>query len=280
MKYANQNQFKEALLQEVENKSKGNAALFIEHQRDFALERVASRFDHAEVSVKGGFGIRTLVPNSPLTTDIDILIDKSEWLPLSPEQQYRRCSEYVVEHLSVQTGDGFHFTITGLAQLIDTKLGHAASKMYVQTRVGDEPFANLQIDSGIQPSAFPTQKAEGRNLLAFAEIENPTITTATREFLAADKISLFLETGMDRPRDIVHAALLLDEKLDPKAILEWLEKLAEQRGVRDKLSLELGEPSREELGLVQQICKRYSLPVTAQDCYKRVNEVLKQLFGS
>ncbi len=100
-------------------------------------------------------------------------------------------------------------------------------KIWVQVTVGEFSFSTMQIDFGIKPDDTPVEKHHGRDVLSFAGVNNPAITTASREYLAADKISLVLEQGAERPRDLVHGALLLEEdKIDLDILASWVEKLA------------------------------------------------------
>ncbi|HEY9868734.1 MAG TPA: nucleotidyl transferase AbiEii/AbiGii toxin family protein, partial [Candidatus Obscuribacterales bacterium] len=211
-----------------------------------------SRFDAREVAVKGGFGVRTLVSPSPYTADIDMLIDKPELQGMNQDKAYQVCTAYVLENLMAEGEDHFHFQPTGAAQIIGLRADHAVAKIYVQVAVGDGSFTSIQIDAGMKPQGVPVQQVSGRDVLGFADIPNPHITTASREYIAGDKISLFLETGMERPRDLVHAALLLEEgKYDPGALGNWIEKLARYRGVEGKLLSDLPEPVGEWLGQVE-----------------------------
>lgn len=282
MKYDNLNDYIEALENKLESASRGNQSALIDLRKDAALERLASRFDPAKSAVKGGFGVRTLVPGGPLTQDMDILIDNKDWQGLSKEKAYQLVAEHVVDQMTMEGQDRFKFTPTSAAQFIDLGPDQAAARIWAQVSVADRSFGTVIIDAGIKEPSVPVQEGKGRDVLGFAEVENPVITTVSREWLAADKVTLLLEQGIDgdRPRDVVHAALLLEEgQYNEGALASWLEKLGEKRGVAGLLMEPLEQPTKMWALKVNTICDRYGLQLTVESCYQRIGGVLDRLFG-
>lgn len=126
------------------------------------------------------------------------------------------------------------------------------------------------------------QKIKGRDVLGFADVQNPEITTLTREYKTADKVTLVLSQGesSERPRDIVHAALLLEDgRYDEHKLANWLEKFGDERDVLHQLSKPLIIPSSAWTTKIDTSCQRYNLSITAEDCYSRVGTLLERLFG-
>ena len=101
MKYDNLSDYLDALEQRIELVSTGNEILRLDLQKDMALERLAARFAPTKSAVKGGFGVRTLVPGGPLTQDLDILIDNNDWLGLTTEKLYQHVGDYILEQSRV-----------------------------------------------------------------------------------------------------------------------------------------------------------------------------------
>lgn len=232
MKFKSDRDYYQAIMNEIESQSQDNEARAIELRRDYALERCMSRFDAMEVAVKGGFGVRTLVTPSPLTMDVDVLIDRQNWLTVDKDKAYKLCAQFVVDAITEENPDRFHFDLTQHGHIVDLRPDQALGKIWLQVRIGDIPFSSMQIDFGIKPEDTPLENHTGRDVLSFAGIDNPDITTASREYLAADKISLVLEQGSERPRDLVHCALLLEEgKYNQDVRKSWVEKLAKYRNV-------------------------------------------------
>jgi hypothetical protein len=282
MKYDNYYEYLEALEQKLQQNSHGNETLFVDLRKDMALERLAARFDPGQSAVKGGFGVRTLVPGSPLTQDMDILIDNKDWQGLSKEQAFKLVGEYIVDHMSMEGSDQFKYTPTGSAKFVDLGPDQAAARIWAQVSVAERSFGTVVIDAGVKDQSVPVERASGRDVLGFAEVENPIITTVSREYLAADKVTLFLEKGIygDRPRDIVHGALLLEEgKYNEAALSTWIEKLGERRGVTGLLAEPLEPPTKAWGMKVNSICDRYGLQLNVESCYERIGGMLDRLFG-
>lgn len=282
MKYDSLKEYWDALNERLEQVSAGNEALRMELQRDAGLERLAARFDPAKSAVKGGFGVRTLVPGGPLTQDLDILIENNDWQGLSKEKIYQLVGDYVLEQIAGEGQDRFTFKPTSAASFADMGPDQAAARIYIQVSVGDKSFGAVTIDAGLKDPSVPVEQHAGRDVLGFAEVENPIITTPTREWLAADKLTLVLEQGLegDRPRDAVHGALLIEEgTYNEAALAQWIEKFADRRGVLALLTEPLEQPSKMWNMQVNQICSRNGMMLTADACFERISGVFERLFG-
>jgi hypothetical protein len=282
MKYNNPSDYIVALERELERVSHSNELFLAELRKDMALERLIARFDPDKSAVKGGFGVRTLVAGSPLTQDIDLLIENKDWQALNKDQLFKFVAEYVVDHITTEGPDQFKFTPTSSARFADLDSDQAAARIWAQVSVAGRSFGAVVIDAGVKQANLPTERASGRDVLAFAEVENPVITTLSREYLIADKVTLFLQKGVegDRPRDVVHAALLLENgKYNEDKLAEWLDRLGEQRGVAGYLGETL-EPAPKSWAMkVNSICDRYGLQLTADLCYDRIGGLLERLRG-
>ncbi|MCC7527492.1 MAG: nucleotidyl transferase AbiEii/AbiGii toxin family protein [Candidatus Melainabacteria bacterium] len=282
MKYDSLSEYLDALEQRIELVSAGNEILRLDLQKDMAMERLTARFDPAKLAVKGGFGVRTLVPGGPLTQDLDILINNNDWQGLTKERIYQLVGDYVLEQMATEGPDKFKFTPTSAAPFSDMGPEQAAVRIWAQVSVGDKSFGAVIIDAGLKDPSVPVEQHTGRDVLGFAEIENPIITTPSREWLAADKLTLLLENGWegDRPRDAVHGALLLEKgRYDEAVLAQWLEKFADSRGVLALLTEPLEQPSKIWTMQVNQICSRNGLMMTAEICFERISCVLDRLFG-
>lgn len=283
MKFTNVADYLRGIESKLDEISHGNEVLLIDLRKDMALERLLSRFDPSTSVVKGGFGVRSLVAASPLTQDVDILIENEDWRGLSRAETYKSLADYVADHMTIAASDQFKFTPTSAAQFIDLGVDQSIVRIWAQVSVADRSFSTIIIDAGIKEPTLPVETVKGRDVLDFAGVANPLITTASREYLIADKITLFLEKGADgdRPRDIVHAAVLLDEGKYVDALLrEWLIKFAERRGVTNKLNQPQEKATNEWVTQVEMICSRYRLPIDARACYQRIEAVLDRLMYS
>ncbi|MDZ4834217.1 MAG: nucleotidyl transferase AbiEii/AbiGii toxin family protein [Candidatus Melainabacteria bacterium] len=277
MRFKNDRDYYHAITDEIHSQSQDNEARAVELRRDYALERCMSRFDASEVAVKGGFGVRTIVSPSPLTTDIDILLNKPEWRDMPKERAFILAAEYIVDAITDENKDRFKFSPVDHGHITDLRPDQAMGKIWVQVAIGDFTFSTMQIDFGFKPDDTPIEHYCGRDVLAFAGVKNPAITTASREYLAADKISLVLEQGVERPRDLIHAALLLESgKFDPAILEPLVEKLARYRNVHDKLVHGLPDPERDWIIQVDLVSKRYQIGISGQQCFDRVNDVLRK----
>jgi hypothetical protein len=203
MKYDSDKDYYSAIVSEIESQSRGDEARAAELRRDFSLERCMSRFDAKEVIVKGGFGVRTLVMPSPLTADIDVLLDMPQLRGLPKYRAYQVAAQYVIDAIIGEHEDRFQFV----------------------------------------PSSHGQQSSE-------------------------------------RPRDLVHGALLLEEgKFDIDILAGWVEDLAKYRNVEAKLIAGLPDPLQDWIGQVDLITKRYRLDVSGQECYDRIKRTLAVLAG-
>ena len=275
MKFESDREYLQALDEQITERCDGNLAQSANLQRDFALERCISRFDPNEVAVKGGYAIRTICLASPYTQDVDLVIDKADWKEMGRNDQTASCVEYIYDALEQASQDGFEFEPQGWIQIHDPRVNTALARIPVKVTIARQPFTNIEIDVGLKPEHMPVEQHNGRDLLSFAEMENPIISTASREFLVADKLSLILENGADRPRDVVHAAVVLENEMDNAALFPLMEKQANSRGVESKLQGTI-EPTPEWLNAVQDICDANGLTITASKCFERLNGLLER----
>jgi len=273
MKFESNRAYQEAIAEQIAQRSGGDLARSADLQRDFALERCMSRFNPQEVSVKGGYGVRTIAEPSPFTRDIDMVIDKPKWQEASKHDATGYCVEYVYEALEQESSDGFKFEPQGFYEITDERTNTPLARVPVKVTIGGAPFTEIEIDVGLKPENMPVEQHNGRDLLSFAEVENPVISIASREFITADKLSLIFENDMNRPRDAVHAALLLEQEMDPAVLFPLMEELARSRGVESRLQGTI-EPTPESLARVQQICDANQLDVSASECFERLNGLL------
>lgn len=280
MKYDNLADYLNALELQLEHNSSGNEILRLDLQKDMALERLIARFDPSKTAVKGGFGIRTLVPGSPLTQDLDILISSKNWRDFTKEQIYQFVSDEVVDTMTAPGDDKFRFVPTSAASFADLDPDQAVVRIWAQVSVADKPFGAVIIDAGLKEPNVPIEQHSGRDVLAFAGVENPIIATPSREWLAADKLTLLLQHGLegDRPRDAVHAALLIDGDYDAKVLQDWIIQFADRRGIRSLLTQPLQQPSKMWAAQIDQLCSRNRLKLNAEACFEKVSSILQRLF--
>lgn len=281
MKYANSAEFVRALESEVHSHSSGDDLLLSELTNDISLERLVSRLDAETTAVKGGFSVRTLIKPSPYTQDVDLLVDSPSMQQLSKEKAHNEIVELIVDQITAPGEDYFRFKPTMKAMFEDLRPDQAVARIWVEAQIDDKVLGKVVIDAGIKAKDIPTDRIKGRDVLGFADIPNPVITTVAREYLIADKITLFLESGFEgkRPRDVVHAALLLAAGSYKRDLLvRWLDKFGAVRQIADKLRRPVAEPSTDWLAAVNEICRRYALKVDARSCVNTVSKELKQLY--
>ncbi len=136
----------------------------------------------------------------------------------------------------------------------------------------------VQIDAGVKPEGMAVETHSGRDYLGFAGVENPVIKTASREYMVADKLTLMLSETHNRPRDYVHASLLLNENLESKALFQHMRELAQIRGVEKKLTGHI-EPTERVARQISVVCETNNLNLDVNECLKRVNNVMDRFNG-
>ncbi len=222
-------------------------------KQELAIERFMARIDSDIAIVKGGAATMFMLSNSPHTNDVDLIItDKVvESLRLHQMDPYIRAdalAELVQDHLrGGAKGDFFRFKLEDAFPITDLKPGHACVRIDISVMVGKSEMHFLQVDVALQDGKVPSQLLPGRNMLGFAQVDNPQIRTVTPEYLVADKITLYLEEhgkpDANRVKDIVHAALLIQKcSLSKDRLKELLVDRALHREVVDKLSEPLPNP--------------------------------------
>jgi hypothetical protein len=102
--------------------------------------------------------------------------------------------------------------------------------------VGKSEIHFMQVDVALQDGDVPSQIVQGRDMLRFAEVDNPLVRTVTPEYLVADKITLYLEEhgrpDANRVKDICHAVLLIQNcSLDNRTLAESFAERAAHREV-------------------------------------------------
>ena len=277
MKFDNDKDFAKAFHSEIENRTDHNFLEVNNAVQDVILERAAARFDPKEVCVKGGYAVRTVIKDSPYTQDIDILLDKKDWQKLGrSEAAQEKFVNYIYDAMEANNQDRITFKSTGWYEFSEGGATEPIVKVTFSASLKGRLIGSIQVDAGLKPDGVPTELHKGRDLLNFAEVENPVISTVSKEYLIADKVTLLLSEGHDRPRDHVHAALLLDSDVDSKQVLKHAKSLAKVRGVEQRLQEPL-ELTNDMESRIERVCTRNGLKLTARECVEKVNDFLDRI---
>ncbi len=279
MKFSNDRDFLQAFERNVHKHAPHDFFEGDQVLQDVALERAIARFDAKEVTVKGGYAARTIVKEAPYTKDIDILIDKKDWQKLGRgEAAQEKFCDYIFDAMEQPNADGITYQRRGWYAFVEGEPTMPNIRAHFSASLKGLKLGQIAIDAGITPDGLEVEKHSGRDYFAFADVENPVISTASKEYIVADKLTLLLSEGLNRPRDIVHASLLLDKEMDSKSLFRHMKELAEMRGVESKLS-GIIEPTDIWAEKIAKVCRESHLNLDIKECFEKVNGVFDRYNG-
>jgi hypothetical protein len=218
-------------------------------RNEVAYERFLARMDPEHMTIKGGYAVKSQVPMSPYTRDIDMILVE-EQLPTDKSKLPRAIRDVINFRLEqTQIEDHFRFDTGEALGFIDLEPNEAAARMSVRAYIGDsqERFAMFPLDVATTDGyVLPPIIVTGPNHLSWAQIESAQISVAPREYLFADKLLIYVESlNENRIGDMAHMALLAEQGLDLEKVAAAINQLAEQRGLQAQILEPLPEPPRE-----------------------------------
>lgn len=255
---------------------------------ELCIERFLSRIGPDLGAVKGGTAAMLTVPDSPHTSDVDIVISealvKSHGLAdMDPKKRADALAELVQEHL--QKGhkkDFFRFKYEDAFEITDLKPGHACAKILYTVMVGKSELHQLEVAVALQVGDLPSEIKPARNMLAFAGVENPEIRIVTPEYLFADKVTLYLEEhgseDAERVKDIVHAALVAEKiKFDTEKLAQVMADRAVHREVVDKLEKKVPDPPKRWKEQFKELREQAGSAMTMSDAIEIIESTVSKV---
>lgn len=251
MKYKDGAEFENDLLKELQKQAR-SVQEFQDLKVQLVTERLLARMDVRNFILAGGAAVKYQVCPSPYTRDVDLLIveHKVKELQLNRMNTDERANwllDWVKEELAESTGDFFRFRTEHAYAINDLGEGEPCARIILAVELNRHDFIMLELDLALSDKQIPTQIISGRNMLGFAQVENPRIQTMCPEYLIADKSTLYLKEcsneNFDRVNDLAHTALLIKRcNLNQEQLVEGLAIYAIKRGVIEKLSSPIPDP--------------------------------------
>ncbi|MBX9696197.1 MAG: hypothetical protein K2Z81_27660 [Cyanobacteria bacterium] len=297
MKFKNTSDFNQALERRLSDGADGNPDLLLERARSVAYERLFARIEKVAFLTGGQAvdkqlaaslfaGVSTIDADSVIFSEIvkELKFDKITDLG----RQHKSILGFAREVVDTDLGDNFSYRIVESESLFfndaDEKgLGH---RFRMECDVCDEYLCKLILDVGLENERYriPTETLPGRNLLRFAEIENPKIQTACKEYLIAGKVCVFTKNHanpeFNRLSDLAHVARLIQVGgLDQDRIVEGIAVFATYRNhITHLLQEPMPEPPNhwhQEFGRVAQFC---NLNLDLKEAHQLVRQTVEPLF--
>ena len=221
--------FEQELNIQLNSLAKLKGFLIDQLKNEIAYERFLARMNYKQVTIKGGYAVRSQLESSPYTRDIDMIILEKEISDNSAKQIYA-IRDWVNEQLyRNQIDDNFRFDLGEPLSFIDLKPHEAAVRISVRTYINNssERFTTFPIDIAIvNNNILPPNIITISNSLNLINTNSFKISVVPPEQLFADKLLIYLRSyNQNRVGDIVHMTLLSERKLDIKKIIFVLNEL-------------------------------------------------------
>jgi len=287
MKYNNPNDFKRDLDNFVESHAQTPEEQ-VDLRASIAIERFLSRIDPSEAIVQGGTAVAKLLPNSPYTTDVDIILKAQIVKEMGLDQMNSQDRANVIrawlnDKVAERADDYVNQECVMIAPIMDLNEGFPSTKAFMLDKVGVEKFTKFQVDVALQKGDIPTCEIQGKDLLSFAEIPNPTICVMAPEYLVADKVTLFMSRQgheHERPNDLAHAALLIQHcDLDKEKLAQGIAQYAISREVVDKLHDKIPNAPIEWRNGFEIAMKQAKSDLTLEKSLELISEVVEPVFN-
>lgn len=254
MKFDNPKDFSAALNERLnkEAEKSGRMQDLAKLKIEVAIERFLYRISHSLGAVKGGTAAMLFMQNAPHTKDLDLVISENlvkefGLNEMEPAARAEKLAEIINEEiLKPRKKDFFRFVYEQATPITDLKPGHACARLTFRVMLGADEIHALLVDVALQNGPLPTITAPAKDMLNFADVENPEVRIVTPEYLFADKVTLYLEEhgrpDADRVKDIVHAALVAKTKnLNLDELADMMADRAIHREVVEKLKTKIPE---------------------------------------
>ena|GEM_PF-1886856 len=218
-------------------------------RNEVAYERFLARMNPNSMTIKGGYAVKSQVPVSPYTKDIDLIL-MGEKLPLEKDKLPRAVREVINDQLErVQIDDHFRFDTGEALGFADLEPRDAAARIAVRAYVGSsqERFATFPLDVATTDGhVLPPKTVTAPNHLSWASIESAQVSVAAPEYLFADKLLIYVESrNKNRIGDVAHMALLAEKGVEVDKVAWALNQLSKERGLQAKILEPLSEPPKD-----------------------------------
>ncbi|HEY9871685.1 MAG TPA: nucleotidyl transferase AbiEii/AbiGii toxin family protein [Candidatus Obscuribacterales bacterium] len=240
---------------------------------EVAFERALARFDYKKWVLKGGYAVRLMLPVSRATQDLDLVLQEQSLKDLEPQKRALRIQQAVEAELSKDARDHFHFEVRQAIPIGDLEPENLAAIVLINAKIGGEEFCKIRIDVGVtDQERLPGEHVAGRDLLAFAGVENPDIVTTAKEEIFADKLLAYAgqgENGM-RWRDLVDMQLLIAKGLDDKKLFMAMQAVEERE--EHSYPTELQFPPRHWAKEYGETASKCQLPTGLEEAFAHLKE--------
>ncbi len=295
MKFKKASDFNQALERELRDGATGNPELAFDRTQRVAYERLFARIEEVAFLTGGQAvdkhlaaslfsGVSTIDADSVLFNDVvkELRLDKITDL----SRQHRSVLGFVRELAGTDIGDHFSYRVVDSKFFTDaeeTGLGH---RFYMEVDAGEVYLAKVIFDVGLENERYriPTQNLPGRNLLRFAEVENPKIQVACKEYLIADKLCVFMKNNgnpdFDRLNDMAHAARLIQVGgLDEDRLVEGIAVYATfKNNIPHLLREPMAEPPKHWLKDFDSVAQFCNLNLDLTEAHQLVRQTVEPLF--
>jgi hypothetical protein len=277
MKYPSPEQFRQEL-ESVILRAAEDQRQVQELRLEVAFERALARFDYDQWSLKGGYALRLMLPESRHTNDLDLVLNGESMKELQPQERARKVQEYVNEQLSKNLQDHFKFKVVTALPITDMEPDNLAAIVLITAEIGSMEFCKIRIDVGVSDREdLPHEQFVGHDLLRFADVSNPIVATKAREEIFSEKLLAYSGQGADgtRWRDLVDMQLLIDLGMNQGTLISAMQQIEEREHKR--YHEQIGHPPRhwaKEYAETAGMCK---LPVSLEQAYEQLNEYVGPL---
>lgn len=185
-------------------------------RRQVAFDRLLARLfalGESRWILKGGYAMELWLQKARATRDIDLTL-RSLSAPLAVGELLAEVLRGELESIvSRSLSDWFEFRV-GAAMLELDAAPYGGARFPIDARLDGRVFVRFHVDIGIGDAVLePVEKSLGRDWLAFAGVEPPTIRLLSREQQFAEKLHAYTlpnrPSQNSRVKDLVDLALLV-----------------------------------------------------------------------
>jgi hypothetical protein len=250
-----------------------------DHTRRVAFERCLARFDSTKTTLKGGYALELRLSEARVTRDMDLTIIEKNLLIADKEKQAQAIREYIQAQLDLDLDDYFTFEVKPGAKHLRNAEG-GGTRLTIISKIDDRVFREFHIDIEIRANEIlPPEHRQGRNLLAFAGVSNPTVSITPNEVMFAEKLHAYTAEWNDREntrvKDIVDINCLLDQNMDQNKVDIAIQKLFKADYLPEKLPYPPDSWDEQYSKLALQV----NLNLDLDEAYKRLNSYYEQLYS-
>lgn len=280
-KFASDNAFEDKLREHMDAQASQEGCSVEQVKNEITYERFLARMDPARMTLKGGYAVKSQVPVSPYTKDIDmVLID--EQLSSDKAMLLRALKDVIANQLDQQQiDDHFQFDIGEPMGFSDLEPNDAAARISVRAYIGasDERFATFPLDIALADKhILPPRMVPTPNHLSWAEIETGLVSVVPPEYLFADKLLIYVASlNVNRVNDLVHMALLAEPGFNLDEVAHALNHLADQRSLQPKISQPLPEPPDDWGEVFERSMHEAKSNLTIDQAFECIRNIHQQL---